>query len=95
MVFTPPSWAGQLPPIPDSIPISEFMISGQYGRNPFQSSKDPFTCGITGKSYSWSEVAERVSYLSRALAEELGWGPNKGSEWDKTLVIFGWNTVSQ
>ena len=93
MVFTPASWAGELPPIPDNIPISEFMLTDHYGRNPLGYSRDPFTCGFTGKSYSWLEVVDRVDYLSRALAKEFGWAPNKGTEWDKTVGVFSLNSV--
>jgi hypothetical protein len=93
MVFTPPSYLGELPPVPDNIPISEFMLNDAYGRHPLRSSRDPYTCGITGKSYSTTEVVDRVNCLSRALAKEFGWAPNTGTEWDKTLAIFSLNTV--
>ena len=83
-----------MPPIPDNIPLSEFMLTDLYGRNPLGYSRDPFTCGITGKSYSALEVVDRVDYLSRALSKELNWKPNTGTEWDKTLAIFSLNTVS-
>ena len=94
MVFLPASSAGTLPAIPDNIPLSEFMLTDLYGRNPLGYSRDPFTCGITGKSFSALEVVDRVDYLSRALARELNWKPNTGTEWDKTLAIFSLNTVS-
>ncbi|GFN20313.1 acyl--CoA ligase [Aspergillus tubingensis] len=93
MVFLPPKEAGTLPPIPDNIPLSEFMLTDLYGRNPLGYSRDPFTCGITGKSFSALEVVDRVDYLSRALSKELNWKPNTGTEWDKTLAIFSLNTV--
>ncbi|KNG82891.1 AMP dependent CoA ligase [Aspergillus nomiae NRRL 13137] len=93
MVFTPHKGAGELPAIPDNIPISEFILNNQYGRNPLQQSRDPFTCGITGKSYSGAQVAERVDYLARALAKEFNWTPNKGTEWDKTVAVFSVNTI--
>ncbi|GAB1213001.1 hypothetical protein ATERTT37_002150 [Aspergillus terreus] len=93
MVFTPPSYLGELPPVPDNIPISEFMLNDAYGRHPLRSSRDPYTCGITGKSYSTTEVVDRVNCLSRALAKEFGWAPNTGTEWDKTLAIFSLNTI--
>lgn len=93
MVFTPPTWAPKLPQLPDNIPISEFMLNEAYGRYPLNQARDPFTCGFTGKSYSASQVVDRVDYLTRGLAKELGWEPNKGSEWDKVLGIFCYNTV--
>ncbi|PWY85856.1 acetyl-CoA synthetase-like protein [Aspergillus sclerotioniger CBS 115572] len=93
MVFLPAKWAGTLPAIPDNIPLSEFMLTDLHGRNPLGYSRDPFTCGITGRSFSALEVVDRVDYLSRALAKELNWRPNTGTEWDKTLAIFSLNTI--
>jgi acyl-CoA synthetase (AMP-forming)/AMP-acid ligase II len=93
MVFLPPATAGELAPIPDNIPISEFILNEKYGRHPAGQSRDPYTCGLTGKSYSVSQVAERVDLLARALAKEFNWAPNSGTEWDKTLAIFSLNTV--
>jgi hypothetical protein len=93
MVFYPPREYPPLPLIPDDIPLCDFMLEEKYGRYPLNSSYDPFTCGITGKAYSWLEVKERVDLLSRALEEELGWQPNEGTEWDKVAAAFLLNTV--
>ncbi|KAL2856373.1 hypothetical protein BJX68DRAFT_253496 [Aspergillus pseudodeflectus] len=93
MVFKAPSAAGTLPPIPDNIPISEFMFTEGHGRYPMAKARHPFTCGLTGKTYSTSEVKERVEYLTRALAKELNWEANRGTEWDKTLAVFSLNTI--
>lgn len=95
MVFTAPSWVPALPfDPPDSIPICDFMLEEHYGRHPLGYSNNPFTCGLTGKTYTSLEVRERVDYLARALAKELGWQPNQGSEWDKVIAVFSVNTVS-
>lgn len=94
MVFTPPSWVPKLPfSPPDSIPICDFMLEEHYGRHPLGYSNNPFTCGLTGKTYSSLEVRERVDYLARGLAKELGFHPNKGSEWDKVIAVFSVNTL--
>jgi len=94
MVFTPPDWVRKLPQDPpDSIPISEFMLNELYGRHPLGYSKAPFTCGLSGLEYSALEVKERVEYLARGLAKELGWQPNQGSEWDKVVGVFSVNTI--
>ncbi|KAI9374605.1 hypothetical protein BJX61DRAFT_532245 [Aspergillus egyptiacus] len=93
MVFKPATAAGTLPPIPDNIPISEFMLTEGHGRYPMDKARHPFTCGLTGKTYSTLEVKDRVEYLSRALAKELNWASNRGSEWDKTLAVFSLNTI--
>jgi hypothetical protein len=94
MVFTPPSWVPQLPnDPPDSIPICDFMLDERYGRHPLGYSKNPFTCGLTGKTYSSLDVKERVDWLARGLAKELNFQPNQGSEWDKVIAVFSMNTV--
>ncbi|KAI9812296.1 MAG: hypothetical protein M1827_004745 [Pycnora praestabilis] len=94
MVFTSPDWVPKLPfDPPDSIPINEFMLNDAHGRQPLGYSRDPFTCGLSGLSYSFLEVRERVDYLARAVAKELGWHPNKGTEWDKVIGIFSLNTI--
>lgn len=92
--FYPPSWVPKLPfDPPDSISIHDFILDENYGRHPLGYSRPIFTCGITGKSYSALEVKERVDYLARGLAKELGWQPNKGSEWDKVIGVFSLNTL--
>ncbi|KAJ5145776.1 uncharacterized protein N7515_000340 [Penicillium bovifimosum] len=93
MVFLPAKGSGQLAPIPDSIPISEFMLNEKYGRRAHAKSRDPYTCGFSGKSYSSQETVNRVDLLARGLSKELNWAPNQGSEWDKTLAVFTLNTI--
>ena len=93
MVFLPHKSAGELPPIPDDVTIGEFMLNEKYGRHPIARSRDPFTCGLTKKSYSTQEVVERVDFLARAIAKEFNWEPNRGTEWDKTLGVFALNSV--
>jgi ribosome assembly protein SQT1 len=94
MVFYPPEWAPKLPVVPDDVPICDFMLDERYGRHPFRYSSDPFTCGISAKSYSALDVVDRVDFLARALAKEFDWQPNQGAEWDKVVVVFSVNTVS-
>lgn len=95
MPFTPPTWVPQLPfDPPDSISICDFMLDENYGRHPLGYSNNPFTCGLTGKTYTTLEVKERVDFLARGLAKELGFQPNQGSEWDKVIGVFSVNTVS-
>ncbi|WEW56512.1 hypothetical protein PRK78_001957 [Emydomyces testavorans] len=93
MVFRAPSWVGELPPIPDDVAICDFMLDEKYGRYPLASSRDPFTCGMTGRTYSAVKVAERVEVLARALANEFGWKLNKGTEWDKVVGVYSYNTI--
>jgi hypothetical protein len=94
MVFYPPPWVPKLPfAPPDSIPITDFILDESYGRVPLAQSRPFFTCGVTGLSYTALQVKERVEYLARGLADELGWRPNRGSEWDKAVGVFSANTV--
>ncbi|PGG98726.1 ribosome assembly protein SQT1 [Blastomyces parvus] len=93
MFFTPPKWVGPAPDIPDSIPISEFMLNERYGRHPLRDSYAPFVCGLSGKSYSAPEVKERVDVLARSLCKQLGWHPNEGPEYNRVACIFSVNTI--
>lgn len=78
---------------PDSITIAEFMRDDKYGRRPYATSRNPFTCGITGKTHTAVELFQRSELLARAFAKRLGWAPNDGTAWDKVLGIFSLNTV--
>lgn len=69
------------------------MLDENYGRHPLGYSFNPFTCGLTGKTYNSLDVRERVDLLARGLAKELGMQPNEGSEWDKVIAVFSVNTV--
>jgi ribosome assembly protein SQT1 len=95
MVFVSPSWvptiAGES--IPDTVPVSQFVLDEQYGRCRLAESRPPFIC-ISGKRYSSAEVRQRVDNLSRAFAKEFSWSPNKGSEWDKVVAIYALNAVT-
>lgn len=93
MPFYPPSWSPKLPEIPESISLERFMCDENYNRQPFGVSNPPFTCGLTGKTYDWFQVKERVEHLARALSKELGMKPNEGTEWDKVVGIFSQNTI--
>lgn len=70
------------------------MRDEKYGRRPISSSRNPFTCGITGKTHTTQEVFQRSEYLARAFAKRLGWAPNEDTAWHKVLAIFALNTVS-
>lgn len=93
MVFTPVPWAPKLPEVPDTVPICDFMLDEQYGRQPFAKSWDPYTCGLSGKSITAIEQKESVKNLARALAKEFGWGVNAGTEYEKVVGVFALNTV--
>ncbi|RDA85557.1 hypothetical protein CP532_3304 [Ophiocordyceps camponoti-leonardi (nom. inval.)] len=93
MVFHPPNWAPSLPELPDSITIEEFINNEEHGRHPFDSSRSPFTCGITGFSRSAAEVARRTDLLARAIGKRLGFSPNQDTAWDRVVAIFSLNTI--
>ncbi|EPE02747.1 4-coumarate- ligase 1 [Ophiostoma piceae UAMH 11346] len=94
MVFEAPKWVPQLPiDPPDSVSIEQFMTSEALGRRPLATSRNPFTCGLTGRSYSWAQTQQRADHLSRAAGKHLGWQPNEGTPWDKVAAIFTLNAV--
>ena len=93
MVFTSPAFMGELPEVPDTVPICDFMLDEKHGRRPYAQSWDPYTCGLTGKTIKAMEQKTRVDHLSRSLAKELGWEVNAGHEMDKVAGVFAFNTV--
>ncbi|KAM5356953.1 hypothetical protein ACJ41O_003599 [Fusarium nematophilum] len=94
MVFTPPAWVPQLPfDPPDSITVAEFMRDEKYGRYPIAKSRHPYTCALTGKSYSAAEVIEREDHLARGISRALGFSPREGSEWEKVVGLYSLNTI--
>lgn len=69
------------------------MHSEKYGRSKISKSNSPFTCGISGRTFTTVEMIQRTNYLSRALSKRLGFKPNDGTEWNKVIGIFALNTV--
>lgn len=70
------------------------MSSEKHGRHAFATSRNPYTCGLTGKTYTASEFVARTDYLARALAKRLRFDPHDGTEWDRVVGLFSLNTVS-
>ncbi|KAF9781944.1 hypothetical protein IL306_012666, partial [Fusarium sp. DS 682] len=93
MVFYPPSWAPKLPDVPDSISVADFINTNKAGRKSFETSKNPYTCGLTGKSRTAKEVAQRVDFLARGLAKNIGFDPRDGTPWDRVVAIYALNTI--
>lgn len=96
MVFTSPSYLSKLffdPP--SDVPVHEFVFpdGDKYQRYPIKESRNPFTCGITGKTHSAVDVRDRVEYLARALASEIGAKVEEGTEMDKVVGVFTVNAV--
>lgn len=94
MGFRPNQSLPELPDVPDTVPICDFMFDERYGRHPIAGSLDTYTCGLGGASISAQGQKSRVELLARSLAQELGWRVNQGSEFDKVVGIFALNTVS-
>lgn len=69
------------------------MTTDKYARYPLAKSRNPFTCGLTGKTFDWNSVIERRDFLAQAIGKRLGWLPNEETEWDKVACIFSVNTV--
>ncbi|KAL7967293.1 hypothetical protein HDV63DRAFT_150062 [Trichoderma sp. SZMC 28014] len=93
MVFTPPSYIPQLPECPDSITIEEFLRDEKYGRRPLAKSKNPYTCGLTGKTFTAAEVAERTDLLARAIGKRLGFNPHEDTEWERVVAVYAGNSI--
>ncbi|KAH7185015.1 uncharacterized protein B0J16DRAFT_340773 [Fusarium flagelliforme] len=93
MAFHPPSWAPQLPNIPDSISVADFINTDKAGRKDFSSSRSPYTCGVTGQSRSAAEVAQRVDFLARGLAKNVAFDAHDGTAWDRVVAIYALNTI--
>lgn len=79
--------------IPDSITVAEFISNDKYGRHPIKTSRRPFTCGMTGRSYTIEEVNERVNSLAKSLHAILKFDVEGGTEWDRVVAIYSLNTV--
>lgn len=62
---------------------------------PIDRSRNPFTCGLTGRTYTNTEMVDRLELLARGLATRMGWQPNQGTPWDKVVAVFSFNTVSK
>ncbi|KAL6416246.1 hypothetical protein AUP68_00461 [Ilyonectria robusta] len=94
MVFTPPSWVPALPiDPPDSISVAEFMSTETYGRFPIAKSRNPYTCGLTGKSRNAADVILREDYLARGIGKALQFHPQQTSEWDQVVAVFSLNSI--
>lgn len=93
MVFYPPSWVPKLPEISDTLSIPDFMLDEKHGREKYSASKDAYVDGLSGKKVTATQQRDRVAVFARALAKELGWKVNEGTEYDKVCNIFALNTI--
>ncbi|KAF5022720.1 hypothetical protein F66182_5268 [Fusarium sp. NRRL 66182] len=79
---------------PDSITVAEFMSSEKYHRYPITKARNPYTCGLTGKTHTAAEVIAREDYLARGIEQALQLDPHPTtSEWDRVLAVFSFNTI--
>ncbi|KAF4338464.1 hypothetical protein FBEOM_7609 [Fusarium beomiforme] len=93
MVFYPPPSVSLPFEPPESITIPDFIFGDKYARKPVAQSRNPFTCGISGKTYTTEEVIQRETLLARALAKRLGYDIHDGTEWDRVAALFSVNTI--
>ena len=70
------------------------MSNEKYGRHPLAKSRDPYVCGLTGKTYSAVEVKARTDLLARAIGKKLDFAPNEGTAWEKVVCVYSLNAVS-
>lgn len=70
------------------------MVNERFGRCPLSRSRNPFTCGLTGKTFTTEEFHERTDLIARSLAKVTGWVPNDGTPWEKVIAVYSFNTVS-
>lgn len=70
------------------------MRSEVHGRRKIAKSRNPFTCGITGRTFTTVEAHRRSDNVAKALSKVMGWQPNVDSPWDKVVGVFSFNTVS-
>lgn len=97
MVFYPPKWVPELAfDPPDTLPVCDFMFDERHGRYSLDRARDPYTCGLSGKSFTAKQQKERVEQLARALAKELQWVVNdRQGQTGKVVGVFSLNTVSR
>ncbi|SPO00160.1 probable phenylacetyl-CoA ligase [Cephalotrichum gorgonifer] len=93
MVFVPAPCVPELGDVPDSITLEQFINDEKYGRHPSARSRNPYTCGITGKTFTCEEVKNRTTYMARAISKRLGFLPNEDTEWHKVACIYSLNTI--
>ncbi|KAF3177688.1 hypothetical protein TWF225_010060 [Orbilia oligospora] len=100
IVYEAPKWVPQLPNRPDNIPIGDFVLNPAYGRADPNKSNPPYVCGLTGKTYSVTEVASRVELAARAIKNVLKIDDiHKGgqaagfSQWERVVGVYSINCI--
>lgn len=71
------------------------MMNNEHLPCSLERARNPFTCGISGRTFTALQQKERVDILKRSLSKELGFKVNEGTEWDKVVGIYAFNTVSE
>lgn len=69
------------------------MRNDKYRPVSLVESRNPFTCGLTGRTLSYATLFQNTEFLARALSKRTGWQPNEGVAWDKVVGIFSLNAV--
>jgi hypothetical protein len=83
-----PALTPELPGIYD-LPLCDFTFNERYGRNPIAESRDPYICGLPGKSYNVTEQRDRIQYLARPLAQEMEWEIIQCYRTEGSYSVFG------
>lgn len=71
------------------------MQNERFRQTSSSKSRNPFTCGLTGATYTHSELFARSESLARALADIHQWSPDGDTPWDKVVCIYSLNSVSK
>ncbi|KFY04305.1 hypothetical protein O988_00880 [Pseudogymnoascus sp. VKM F-3808] len=93
MVFTAPASSPAMLDIPDTVSLPDFILDNKYRSVSHEQAKNPFTCGLSGKTYTSLEWKDRIGSLARAVQQELGFQVNKGTEWEKVVGVYTLNTI--
>lgn len=79
--------------IPDTVSLPDFILDNKYRSVSHEQAKNPFTCGLSGKTYTSLEWKDRIGSLAKAVQQELGFQVNNGTEWEKVVGVYTLNTV--
>lgn len=93
MIIHPPKWVPQIPSIPDSTLILDFLLQENFGRPKLSQPHSSFVCGISGREYSVPEVSERMTSIAKGLLKNLQWEINSETQWEKVVGVFAFNSV--
>ncbi|KAK5988825.1 Fatty-acyl-AMP ligase ecdI [Cladobotryum mycophilum] len=94
MVFTPPTWVGDVPyNAPENTLLGDFVFNASWPSLPDAVPNGKLVCASSGTTLSLQAIRERVDLLSRSLCHQLNWQPDKGKSWEKVIGVFSMNAI--